>query len=58
MNKKIHNILEFALVCQVPLILFDFISGARRLDAIYLISIFLTAFIYLFFQRQSIKKSK
>ena len=54
MNKKVKNILEFILVCQIPLIAFDFFSGARKIDGVYAIIIFITAVLY-FFLRDAIK---
>lgn len=54
MNKKLKNILDIILVCQIPLIAFDFFSGARKIDGAYAIIIFITAVGY-FFLRDVIK---
>lgn len=54
MNKKVNNILEFIFVCQFPLIVFDFFFGARKIDGVYAIIMFITAVGY-FFLRDAIK---
>lgn len=48
MKNIIKNMIQFILVCQIPLILFDFFWGGKNIDSTYTIIIFLTAIIYFF----------